>query len=517
MARARADEEAKLRFHAESLWTAHRLNEHMRVELGGKKLFMVSNREPYMHTKEGSILKCIVPAGGVITALDPVMRICDGIWIAHGSGDADRESVNGNDKLRVPPEEPAYTLKRIWLTKEEEDGYYYGFANEGLWPLCHITHTRPVFRLEDWEYYQRINEKFAEALLNEISGQESPLVLIQDYHLALLPLLVKEKRPDAKVSLFWHIPWPNPEAYGICPWLREILIGMLGADIIGFHTQFHCNNFLDTVDRFLESKTDWEQFSVERSGNVTIIKSFPISVDFDGLTLNTPPAHDKEPLKENMLKEVGAQGKIIGIGVDRIDYTKGIPERFRAIERFLEKYPDFIGRFTFVEMGAPSRIHVKRYRDLMTEVEETVEKINWRFQAKGWKPIVFLKAHHSHDEINRFYKIADFCMVTSLHDGMNLVAKEFVASRSDEDGVLILSQFTGASRELKDAVIINPYDIEMMADAINTALNMDKSEKSERMRRMRATVKEHNIYRWAGDLITSLARLRLHDTSNEKT
>lgn len=517
IARARADEEAKLRFHAESLWTAHRLNEHMRVELGGKKLFMVSNREPYMHTKEGKMVKCIVPAGGVVTALDPVMRICDGIWIAHGSGDADRESVDGNDKLRVPPEEPAYTLKRIWLTKEEEDGYYYGFANEGLWPLCHITHTRPVFRLEDWGYYQRVNEKFAEALLKEISGQESPLVLIQDYHLALLPLLVKEKRPDAKVSLFWHIPWPNPEAYGICPWLREILIGMLGADIIGFHTQFHCNNFLDTVDRFLESKTDWEQFSVERSGNMTIVKPFPISVDFDGLTLNTPAAHDKEPLKENMLKEVGAQGKIIGIGVDRIDYTKGIPERFRAIERFLEKYPDFIGRFTFVEMGAPSRLHVKRYRDLMTEVEETVEKINWRFQAKGWKPIVFLKAHHSHDEINRFYKIADLCMVTSLHDGMNLVAKEFVASRSDEDGVLILSQFTGAARELKDAVIVNPYDIEMMADAIYTALNMDPSEKSERMRRMRAAVKEQNIYRWAGDLITSLARLRLNDTSNEKT
>ena len=292
---------------------------------------------------------------------------------------------------------------------------------------------------------------------------------------------------------------------------------MLGADIIGFHTQFHCNNFLDTVDRFLESKIDWEQFSVERSGSTTIVKPFPISVDFDGLTLNTPAAHDKESLKESLLKEAGAQGKIIGIGVDRIDYTKGIPERFRAIERFLEKYPDFIGRFTFVELGAPSRLHVKRYRDLMAEVEETVEKINWRFHTKGWKPIVFLKAHHSHDEINQFYKIADLCMVTSLHDGMNLVAKEFVASRSDENGVLILSQFTGASRELKDAVIVNPYDIEMMADAIYIALNMDSSEKSERMRRMRAAVREQNIYRWAGDLITSLARLRLPDTSNEKT
>ncbi|MDP3112330.1 MAG: trehalose-6-phosphate synthase [Thermodesulfovibrionales bacterium] len=516
IARARAEEEARLRVQAESLWTANRLKEHMRVELGGKKLFLISNREPYMHMKDGRNIKCITPAGGLVAALDPVMRICDGVWIAHGSGEADREAVDSSDKLRVPPEEPAYTLKRVWLTKEEEDGYYYGFSNEGLWPLCHITHTRPLFRLEDWIYYQKVNEKFAEALIKEISDEESPLVLIQDYHLALLPLLVKEKRPDAKIALFWHIPWPNPEAYGICPWRQEILIGMLGADIIGFHIQFHCNNFLDTVDRFLESKIDWEQFSVDKGGHTTLVKPFPISVNFEGTTDKATAIKEKELSRDTILKEIDVRAKYLGVGVDRIDYTKGIPERFRAIERFLEKYPEYVGRFTFIELGAPSRTHIKRYRELTTEVEEMADRINWRFQTREWKPIVFLKAHHSHEEINRFYKAADICMVTSLHDGMNLVAKEFVASRNDEDGVLILSQFTGASRELKDAIIINPYDIEEMAEAIRTSLTMEPSERAERMQRMRALVREYNIYRWAGNLITELARLRPAEVSNGK-
>jgi trehalose 6-phosphate synthase len=515
MTRAKVDEEAKLRIKAESLWTAHRLKECVRAELGDKKLFLISNREPYMHVKEGSNIKCIVPAGGLVTALDPVMRICDGIWIAHGGGSGDREFVDNNDKVCVPPEEPAYTLKRIWLIKEEEDGYYYGFSNEGLWPLCHITHTRPAFRLDDWVNYQRVNEKFAEALLKEIVDEESPLVLIQDYHLALLPLLVKEKRPDARVALFWHIPWPNPEAFGICPWRQEILIGMLGADLLGFQIQFFCNNFLDTVDRFLESRIDWEQFYIERGGHTTLVRPFPISVSFEGFSDKVPLAQVKQELKEIILREIDISAEYIGVGVDRIDYTKGIPERLRAIERFLEKYPEFIGQFTFIELGAPSRTHIKRYRELITEVEEMVDKINWRFQAKRWKPIVFLKAHHTHEEIYRFYKVADICMVTSLHDGMNLVAKEFIASRGDEDGVLILSQFTGASRELKDALIINPYDIEEMADSIYLSLTMDPNERSERMKRMQTAVREQNIYRWAGSLITTLARLR-PETLNEK-
>ncbi|MBZ0156678.1 MAG: trehalose-6-phosphate synthase [Alphaproteobacteria bacterium] len=508
LARAKADEKTSMRLQADSSWTAQRLKEHMQGELRGRKLFVVSNREPYMHLREGSTVKCIIPAGGLVTALDPVMRISNGTWIANGSGDADRDAVDAHDRLRVPPEDPSYTLKRVWFTKKEEEGYYYGFSNEGMWPLCHITHTRPIFRLEDWVEYQKVNEKFSEALLQEIDGEEAPLVLIQDYHLALLPLLVKKRRPDAKVALFWHIPWPNPESFSICPWQQEILLGMLGADIIGFHIQFHCNNFLDTVDRFLESKIDWEQFSVSRGGHTTLIKPFPISVRFDDFNTAEPKKQAPAPSRAELLAKIGVQAKYLGVGVDRIDYTKGLPERFRAIERFLEKYPEFIGSFTFVELGAPSRTHIKRYYDLLAEVDEAVSRINWRFQTKEWKPIVFLKAHHSHDEINRFYRAADLCMVTSLHDGMNLVAKEFVSSRDDGEGVLILSQFAGASRELKDAVIINPYDREEMADALFLSLTMKQQERTERMRRMRRVVGENNIYRWAGDLITALARLR---------
>ena len=509
VARARADKASSMPARAETPWTADRLRDHMRAELGGKKLYLVSNREPYMHEKDGPGIRCIVPAGGLVTALDPVMRVCDGLWIAHGSGDADRDTVDGNNKLRVPPGEPAYTLKRVWLTKEEEDGYYYGFANEGLWPLCHITHNRPEFRLEDWAHYRKVNEKFADALLEEIAGEEAPLVLVQDYHLALLPSLIKEKRPDAKVAIFWHIPWPNPEAYGICPWRQEILLGMLGSDIIGFHIQFHCNNFLETVDRFLESKIDWEQFSVTRGGHSTLIKPFPISVSFE--LPSGAPASETWPAKEDLLRALGVEVEYLGVGVDRIDYTKGIPERFRAIERFFEKYPEYLGRFTFVELGAPSRTHIKKYRDLMTEIEEAVEKINWRFRTKTWRPIIFLKAHHTHETIGPYYRASDLCMVTSLHDGMNLVAKEFVAARDDDDGVLILSQFTGASRELKDAVIVNPYDIEQMADAIRLSLGMPPEERRDRMGRMRETLLEYNIYRWAGKLIAGLARLRLTD------
>ena len=510
VARAAAEEEARLRISAESLWTAERLKKYVRIELGGKNLYVVSNREPYMHVKQGRQVECIIPAGGLVTALDPVLRICGGVWVAHGSGDADVESSDAKGRLSVPPDEPAYTLKRVWLTKEEEEGYYYGFANEGIWPLCHITHTRPIFRLEDWIYYQKVNEKFSEALLDEISQEKSPLVLIQDYHFSLLPLLIKSKRPDARLAIFWHIPWPNPESFGICPWKKEILLGLLGADLVGFHTQFHCNNFLETIDRFLESKINWEEFSVERHGHVTQVKPFPISVAFPNhLHHGDTDIQPVKSLKENVFKEIGVSAHYLGVGVDRIDYTKGIIERFSAIERFLEKYTDFIGQITFVELGAPSRTHIKRYHDLIAEVEETADKINWHFQTKEWKPIAFLKAHHNHETINRFYRAADFCMVTSLHDGMNLVAKEFVVSREDEDGILILSQFAGASRELHDALIINPYDIEEMAEAIHIALTMKPHERSERMRNLRQIVKERNIYRWAANLITELVRLRI--------
>ncbi|MFA6317589.1 MAG: trehalose-6-phosphate synthase [Elusimicrobiota bacterium] len=510
-AKTAAEEEAKLRQAAESLWTPDRLKEHVKTRLQGKPLFVVSNREPYMHVRKGRQIEVIVPAGGLVTALDPVLRASGGTWVAHGAGDADFEVVDGQDRIKVPPDEPLYTLKRVALSKEEEDGYYYGFSNEGLWPLCHIAHTRPIFRKEDWGHYQKVNLKFGKAVLDELQGIEEPCVLIQDYHFALLPRLIKEGRPDARVAIFWHVPWPNPESFGICPWQKELLYGMLGADLIGFHTQFHCNNFLDTVDRVLESRIDYERFSVTKGGHVTLVKPFPISVAYPYAFQDALPTAAAKPDRAAMLKDLGLKAEFLGVGVERMDYTKGVLERLRGVERFLEKYPAYQGRFSFIQIGAPSRTHIKRYHDFLAEVEAEVERINWRFKAKDWKPVVYLKKHHSHQEIMPFYKEADVCMVTSLHDGMNLVAKEFVASREDEGGALILSRFAGASRELRDALIVNPYDTEQVADSIHRALEMAPEERTSRMRRMRETVKENNIYKWAANLLTELSMIRLEN------
>jgi len=502
-ARTAAEAEARLRQSAEALWTPDRLKEHIRLKLKGQPLFVISNREPYMHMRRGRKTECIVPAGGLVSALDPVLRASGGTWIAHGAGDADWETVDDQNRVRVPPEDPVYTLRRVALTKEEENGYYYGFANEGLWPLCHIAHTRPVFRPDDWAQYQAANQKFADAALAEIADIENPCVLIQDYHFALLPRLIKEKRPDARVGVFWHIPWPNAEAFGICPWQKQLLNGILGADLVGFQTQFHCNNFLETVDRALESRIDWERFSVRKEGHTTLVKPFPISVAFP-----EPAGEFIPPDRAALMKELGVKAKYLGVGVERMDYTKGVLERFWAIERFLEKNPSYVGKFVFVQIGAPSRTHIKRYHDFLAEVEAEAERINWKFKGKDYRPIVFLKKHHSHAEIRPYYQAADICLVTSLHDGMNLVAKEFVAAREDDGGALILSRFTGAARDLRDALVVNPYDVDRMADAIRYALEMDEAEKKNRMARLRETVRERNIYRWAGDLIEDLTRIQ---------
>jgi trehalose-6-phosphate synthase len=505
-AKAIAQEEAKLRTTAEAIWTPERLNEEMKQVLEDKMMVVVSNREPYMHVRAGKEIKCIVPASGMVTAMEPILKACGGLWIASGSGDADRETVDKNDKVQVPPYENKYTLRRVWLTKEQEDHYYYGFANEGLWPLCHIAHTRPVFRIEDWEYYQQVNEMYANAVLEEIKNLEDPFILVQDYHFALLPKLIKSKRPDVKLAIFWHIPWPNPESFGICPWQRELLSGMLGADLIGFHTQYHCNNFLETVNNTLESRVIWENFSVKIGNQFTLVKPFPISIAFTLKDYDNGNETRQHPAE--ILKQYGLQADYLGIGVDRIDYTKGLIEKFLAIERFLEKYPFYQGQFTFVQIGAPSRSLLKTYADTISAVEQEANRINWKFKTRNWQPILFLKKHHSHEEIQPFYKSANLCLVSSLHDGMNLVAKEFIASRNQNDGVLILSQFAGASQELLGAMIVNPYDIEQTADAIKTALEMPKEQQVHKMKQMRRVIMSHNVYSWAAAILRTMASIQ---------
>ena len=505
-AQAAAEQEAALRLAGESIWTEERLKQFVQMQLNGRLLVVVSNREPVSHVWRGGQIHAQAPASGLVTAMDPVMRACGGVWVAHASGDADRETADGRGRLGVPVDDPRYTSRRVWLSKEEEQGYYSGFSNEGLWPLCHIVHTRPVFRPDDWSYYLEVNQKFADTVLDQIKDAESPLVLIQDYHFAPLSALIKAERPDARVAIFWHIPWPNFEAFGICPWQRELLLGMLGADLIGFHTQYYCNNFLETVDRALEARIDWERFSVTRGEHTTYVKPFPISVAPE--FVDDPPRVSRAEL----LRQLGIQAEFLGVGVERIDYTKGLPERIRALRFFFETYPEYRERLVFVQLAAPSRGMIDRYQEIQKEVEDRVREINQAFQTKTWRPILYLKAHHEHRDIWAYYRHADFCMVTSLHDGMNLVAKEFVSVRDDEDGVLILSRFAGASHELRDALIVNPYDLTGMAEAVRAALEMPSEERRARMIRMRHSVVDHNIYRWAGLLLSELARIPVETT-----
>lgn len=506
-ARLIASEEARLRLEKlDSPWTAQRLSEFVKELLKGRTIFLVSNREPYIHTKNGRTISYYVPASGMVTAIEPIMEACGGTWIAHGSGDADKLVVDKNDKVAVPPDEPRYTLKRVWLTKEEEDGYYYGFANEGIWPLCHIAHTRPVFHKEDWEQYKKVNDKFAQVLLSEIKHAQKPLILIQDYHFAMLPRMIKETRPDSQIGIFWHIPWPNAEAFSICPYRKELLHGMLGADLIGFHTQYHCNNFIDTVGRELESLIDFERFAIQREEHITYIKPFPISIAFSNGDIGSEKALASKERKQ-LLAKLGIHTNFIALGVDRLDYTKGILERLLAFEYFLEANPAYKEHITLIQIAPPSRSEISVYKQFEENVEKEVRRINDRFRTRGWKPIVLLMKHHSHDELNTFYRLADVCLVTSLHDGMNIVAKEFISSRSDQQGVLILSQFAGASRELKEALIVNPYHIEQMAQSIKEALEMPKAEQKRRIKKMRDTLKNNNIYRWSAELLKTLVSL----------
>jgi trehalose 6-phosphate synthase len=485
-------------------WDSGALKKAVREKIGDHKFIVISNREPYIHRHGSKGIVCERPVSGMATALDPVLQACGGTWVAHGSGEADREAADMRGRVAVPPGKFSYTLRRVWLTPEEELGYYYGFSNEALWPLCHIAYTQPVFRQSDWETYRRVNEKFADAVLEEMNS-DTGFVFIQDYHFTLLPRILKQRRPDLIVAQFWHIPWPNREAFRICPWGEEILDGLLGNDLLGFHIRYHCQNFLETVDRSIEAKVDSERFSVMRGGRETLVRPFPISIDFFQLEKLGNSAGVLER-SEELRREHRLAGKLVGIGIDRMDYIKGIPERLAGVDRFFEKYPDYLGRFTFLQLGPGSRTEIPKYKEHNLAVQNLAAEINRRYGSSSWQPVVLLQAHLPPEEVAACFRLADLCLVSSLHDGMNLVAKEYVAARGDGEGVLVLSRFTGAARELEQAVLVNPYATDELADALKTALEMPPEEKRKRMEKMRETVRENNIYRWAGKIIAELNR-----------
>jgi len=488
-------------------WTPQALQQVVREQLHSPQIVVVSNREPYSHEfGEGGQIEVQVPASGMVTALEPVMRACSGTWVAHGSGTADRESVDGNDRVRVPPEDPAYTLRRVWLSPAEEQGYYYGLANEGLWPLCHLAYVRPAFRGEDWVMYQAVNRKFADVVARETSTSD-PVILIQDYHFALLPGMLRARRPEATIALFWHIPWPNEETFGVCPWKHEMLSHLLMADILGFHTLHHCRNFLSTVDRFIECQIDHEHMTVALQGHVCHVMADPISIEWPPRWLAELP--EVKVSRKEVRQRFGIPEHVaLGLGVERWDFTKGLLERFLALELLLEQNPRLRGRIALLQIAAPSRSKLPAYQALQQTTLAEVERINGRFASEDWKPIVLIVRHQNPSQVYELYRAADFCIVNSLHDGMNLVAKEFVAARDDEDGVLILSTFAGASRELVEALLVNPFDVAETAAAIRRAIDMPREQRSLRMQLMRRTVKENNVYRWAGRMLMAAARIR---------
>jgi len=487
-------------------WTPEALQQVVRVHLENAQLIVVSNREPYVHKRIGDEVQVQYPASGMVTALEPVVRACAGVWIAHGSGDADRDVVDLHDRVRVPPQDPRYSLRRVWMSETEEQGYYYGFSNEGLWPLCHLAYVRPTFRSADWHHYRTVSERFADAVRKE-ARSDRPLVLVQDYHFSLLPGLIRARLPEATIALFWHIPWPNPETFGICPWRSEILQSMLQADILGFHTRYHCQNFLSAVDRYIESHIDREHSTVTTGEHVCSVTAYPISIEWPPQWLaGQPPVADCRSL---ILKRFGLRPDVkLGIGVERWDYTKGIIDRMLALERLLEAEPQWRGKLVFIQVAAPSRSKLPVYQDLQRSTAEAIERVNRRFGTADYQPILLAGEHWNPDRVYTLYRACDFCVVNSLHDGMNLVAKEFVAARDDDDGVLVLSTFAGASRELVEALIINPFDVDGTAQAISHALVMSRDERRERMRLMRQTVRYNNVFRWAGRMLLDAARIR---------
>jgi trehalose-6-phosphate synthase len=487
-----------------AIWTRQTLTDLIAARMAGYRFLVVANREPFIHRRDGGRVTVLRPASGMATAIDPIMGASGGTWIAHGSGDADRETVDEHDRVRVPPDDPAYTLRRVWLTPEQERGFYYGLANGGLWPLCHVTFTPPVFRPADWEAYREVNQLYADAVLQE-AGDRPTFVFIQDYHFCLLPRLLKRANANLVVAQFWHVPWPNREVFRVFPWKEELLDGLLGNDLLGFHIRYHCQNFLDTVDRTIEARVDTDRFEVTRGGKVTSVRDFPISIDFAAHAAQAG-SPEVEAAARWWRKRLGRRAEVLGVGIERLDYTKGIPQRLRAVDHLLARHPDLRGRFVFVQIAVPSRSHIPEYRRVEDEVDTLAEEVNFRWKERGWRPVLLLKEHHGPADMMALHRLARFCVVSSLHDGMNLVAKEFVASRADDDGVLVLSRFTGSARELTDALQVNPFAVHELADAMHQAVAMPPEERARRMRRMREHLRRHNVYRWGGKVLSELLK-----------
>lgn len=504
----------------DQFWDACSLKQLLSQKLLNQQVIVVSNREPYLHEHIDDRIDIIQPPGGLVTALEPVLRACGGTWVAHGSGSADAECVDDSSACAMPPGIGDYRLRRVWLTALEQAGYLDGFSNQGLWPLCHLANQPAIFNAEEWRTYQRVNNRFAEAVVEE-ACQVDPIILVQDYHLALVPQIVRAKLPKATVVTFWHIPWPNPKTLSACPWNRELLAGLMGSSIIGLQTDVDRRNFLASVERMPNVDVDHAASTVNHGNCSSFVHTYPISIDW--------PEQKDPPIEEEQFPNLAAinqssvpkcwpmraGGKLM-VGVDRFDYTKGFLQRMKALEHLLATHTDWIGKVSLVQVAAPTRGAVSAYAHFQAQVISEVNRINNRFARCGsvenYRPIYLLNRHHDHDQVTQLYRRADVCIVSSLHDGMNLVAKEFVAARNDEVGVLVLSKFAGASAELQESLLINPHNIEQTANSYLKALIMPACEQKARMQAMRATVRKANIFSWAASILLDVSILRAKTT-----
>jgi len=487
--------------------TEDRMKDWLRSSRMGDRVIVLANREPLSHDYDaGGRIVTRASTSGLVTAVEPIMRTCSGVWVAHGSGAADRRTATEHDGLVVDSGGAQYRLRRVWMDADEEHGYYDGFANEALWPLCHQVHVRPVFRTDDLNTYWMINGRFAVAVLEEAGASPSPLVLVQDYHFALAPRMIRERLPLSTIVSFWHIPWPSWQAFEICPWRGQLLEGLLASDIVGLQTPADCRNFIEAVERTLEVHIDRDESVVTYAGHRVAVRAYPASIAWPSRNAARTP--EVEVCRREIRRELHLPlGVRLGVGVDRLDYTKGIEEKFLAVERLLDCYPEFRESFVFVQVAEPSRQRLKAYRDVRRRITETADRINLRFGTGNYRPILLIEDHHSAADVQRFLRAADLCFVGSLHDGMNLVSKEFVGARDDERGVLVLSAFAGAARQLTDALIVNPYDVDGAAQALLQALTMTPQEQRQRMRRMRTQVAEFNAHRWAQEILADARRV----------
>jgi trehalose 6-phosphate synthase len=466
----------------------------------GGRLIVASNREPFVHEHNADGIVCKQPAGGLTAALSPLLDCCGGVWVAQGTGSADRDMVDSHSRIMVPPDRPTYSLRRVWLSEKLRHEYYCGLANRALWPLCHNVYQRPHFSAAEWESYRKANEIFAMAIAEEAAGRPA-MVFIQDYHLALVPRLLRKHNPRLVTAHFWHIPWPDPDTFFVFPWSAELLDGMLGNNLVGFQLSKHSANFLRCVERAGGGLIDTAHSSVFGEANTTVVRDFPIGIDFDH-HVKTAASPETCAAAEEWKLRLGPKVRV-GIGIDRIDYTKGIPERFRALDLFFELHPEWRGNLVFVQVGVPSRNEIPEYRQLAEEITARIASLNGRWGTANWKPVHFVNENLPPAQMIALHRRADFCLVTPLHDGMNLVAKEFVASREDLDGVLVLSRFAGAAVELSSGVLVNPFSEEDVASGIHTALTLPRAQRMVRMSRMRSAVRDNDIHRWAADVFSA--------------